>query len=696
MKSVLYPLAILWLAQPAVAQNPPVADIIPYKINVQEERRVDNYHWLRDDTRQNKTVLNYLAAENAFTASTSQKWRTLSTTLLDEMRARQSADHFSLPFEKGNYEYKTQWQPGADYPSLVRRANNSAQWQPVFDANKRRIVGGYYSLMSYAVSDDNRWLVIGEDLKGDGQATLSVLDMVNHHWQQTSLKNTSGNVVFAPDNQGFYYVENAVKTLTPDRVRYHALHASLQDITVYHESDGRFYTGIARSASDRYLMIIISGNDTSEARLLDLHHPHEKTVALRPRASGVEYYADHIHGQFYVRSNHQQQRFSLFHFTEPNQKWLPWFTAEDESEINDFTLLDNGIILTEKKAGNTVFTRLSYDKTQRASLNFPDKSYMARLGNNSNPHSNRFNYIYSSLNTPLGYYQWHLGTKKAQLIHQKKFNGVDLSRYETRYLEIPVRDGERVPVSLVWRSDRFQPGKNPLLAYGYGAYGISLDAAFSAPRVSLLDRGFVFALVHVRGGGEKGAAWYQQGKKQHKQNSFNDFVDAANALAQQGFADSARLYAMGGSAGGTLVAAAINQQPALFRAAVLQVPFVDVLNTLADSSLPLTQQEFAEWGNPAVASEYQTLRAWSPYDNLHPAAYPSMLITTGLHDSRVPYWEAAKYLARLRAVNRNPKAVQLLSTNMQAGHGGTSGRYSRLADTAEAFSFLLYIDNNEI
>ncbi len=696
MKFVLYSLAILSLVQPAAAQNPPQAKVIPHTTHFQGEQQVDNYHWLRDDTRKNSAVLDYLAAENAFTASSSEKWHRLSTTLNEEMRARQSTDHFSLPYEKGNYEYKTQWQPGADYPVLVRRAVNSAQWQPVFDANKRQHAGSYYSLVSYSVSDDNRWLVVGEDFTGDGQATLSVLDMVTQRWQPLSVKNTSGNVVFAPDNQGFYYVENAATTLTPDRVYYHALRANSPDTLIYHERDGRFYTGIARSASDRYLLIILSGNDTSEVRLLDLQNPNEKTLALRPRTRGVEYYADHIHGQFYVRSNHQQQRFSLFHFTAPNQQWQLWFSAEKEHEIEDFTLLDNGVILTEKVAGKSVFTRLNYDKTQQASLSFPDKSYMARLGNNSNPHSDRFNYIYSSLNTPLGYYQWNLRTNQSQLIHQKSFAGVDARRYTTRYVEISVRDGESVPVSLVWRSDRFQQGKNPLLAYGYGAYGISLDAAFSAPRVSLLDRGFVFALVHVRGGGEKGLAWYQQGKQSHKQNSFNDFVDATRGLVQQGFADPARLYAMGGSAGGTLVAGAINQDPQLFRAAVLQVPFVDVINTLADSSLPLTQQEFAEWGNPAVASDYQTLKAWSPYDNLRPAAYPSILVTSGLHDARVPYWEAAKYIAKLRAVNRNPRALQLLSTNMQAGHGGTAGRYSRLADSAQAFSFLLYIDNNEI
>ena len=566
----------------------------------------------------------------------------------------------------------------------------------MFDGNQRRDGNAYYAVLSYNVSDDNRWLAVAEDVKGDGQGRISLWDLQQQRWQAVTLADTSGDVVFAPDSHSLWYVENHPQTLTPYRVLQHQLGAKGADREIYREADGAFYVGIARSASDRWLLITASSNQSSEVQVLALDKPQAAPLSLAPRRPGVEVYADHIHDLFWLRSNRDSPGFALYTSEQSGGVWTPHAALPADGELDNFFLFDRWLVLAMRRNGKVSYQRSDYQGGQRETLRFPDASFMARSGNNPHSHSQQFNYLYAALDKPMGYWQWDLASNQTRRVHQKTVPGVDLSAYQSRYVEIDSRDGQKIPVSLIYRRDLFRPGHNPLLMYGYGAYGVSLDAAFSAPRTSLLDRGFVFALAHVRGGGEKGNDWYQQGKKGNKPNSFNDFIDASEGLVAQGFGDRSRLYAMGGSAGGLLVAAAINQAPTLFRAAVLQVPFVDVLNSISDASLPLTQGEYDEWGNPASAAEYRAIGGWSPYDNLRPQPYPSVLVTAGLHDSRVPYWEAAKYIARLRSVNRNPRAIQLLSTNLNAGHGGQSGRYARLDDTAQAFSFLIYIDNNKI
>ncbi|MEJ5178363.1 S9 family peptidase [Erwinia sp. MYb416] len=682
------------LAATEKSTSPPVAPVTAFSVTTHGDVRQDNYHWLRDDRRKAPAVMAYLAAENDYAAQQSRRWQTLTQTLYQEMSARQAQDNYAQPWQNNDVTWRSTFAQHANYPQLLRQKKGSDRWDVVLDARERSKGHAYYSLSRYAVSEDNRYLAIAEDTRGDGQNQISVLDIQRQQWLPQSLNNTSGEVVFSRDGHSLFYVVNHPQTLTPYRVMQHTLAGDRPDRLVYEERDESLFTGIARSASGEYLLILLSGNDTSEVQVLPLADADARPQRVRQRVNGQEYYLDHNNGQFTVRSNHADKHFGLYTFRQPGDEWQSLVAPDANSEIENFFLFDQWLVVARRVDGQTRLAKLALSSGEWQSLDFPDKSYMARPGTNSRAAAGVFNYLYSSLDKPLGYYQWDLRSNQTRLVHQKQLPGVDPRQYQSEFVSVIARDGQAIPVSLVYRKDLFNKGKNPLLVYGYGAYGISMDVAFSAPRLSLLDRGFVFAIAHVRGGGEKGIDWYLNGKKTHKQNSINDFNDAAQGLVAQGFGSAGRLYAMGGSAGGLLVAAAVNQAPKLFHAVVLQVPFVDVLNTMLDSSLPLTPQEFEEWGNPADASAYQAIKAWSPYDNLRAQPYPSMLVTSGLYDSRVPYWEAAKYMARLRAVNTRPNPLLLLTTNMQAGHGGHAGRYSRLKDSAQAFSFLIYSDNN--
>lgn len=671
---------------------PPRAEIRPTSQTTLNDTRVDNYAWLRDDSRRQVEVLDYLKQENAYTAAVSQAWQPLNQQIYQEMSARQADDRYLLPYRKNDYTYQSRYPDKANYPVIYRQKKGSTQWQKVIDANARSGASAYYSISGYAVSEDNRFIAVAEDFTGDGENQIALLDTQSGQWLADNIPYTSGAMVFSHDAKKIYYVLNQAQTLTPYRVMEHTLGQSQPDREIYREDDGRLFTGISRSASGEYLLITLSGNDTSEIRVLSLIDAHPTPRLMVKRVNGVEYYADHQAGRFYIRSNREAENFAIYTTEQPDGPWQLRVAPEPNTLIESFDLLDHWLVITQRGTNNSQFRKLDLRDGQWQTLQFPDASYMARQGNNSDGSSAVFNYLYSSLDKPLGYYQWDLATNTQRLVHQKNVADYQPEHYASKLIMVNSRDGQQIPVSLVWRKDRFRHGKNPLVVYGYGAYGMNLDAAFSAPRLSLLDRGFVFALAHVRGGGEKGIAWYQTGKLLHKQNSFNDFIDATQGLIAAGYGDPRRIYAMGGSAGGLLVAGAVNQATSLFAAVVLQVPFVDVLNTMLDSQLPLTQQEYAEWGNPATPEYYSLIKSYSPYDNLTEKAYPDMLVTTSLNDTRVPYWEAAKYVARLRAVNQRPQGLVLLNTNMHAGHGGHSGRYSRLQDSANAFSFLIFTD----
>ena len=680
---------------PSAQPVPPVAEKHPHILQMAGESRTDDYYWLRDDSRQNPKVLNYLRAENQYSARMMSGWAVLTETLYQEMRARQGEHTESVPYELHGYRYQQRYLPGKDYAQYLRQpVSGNAVWQTLVDASQRAAGHRYYQFGGLEISTDNQQMAVAEDTQGRRQYSISLRNLNTGVWQNDVLQNTSGNMQWSADGQYLFYIRNHPQTLMPYQVFRHKTGTPVsQDALVYEEKDGGFYLGLSRTASDDYLMIVSSGNTSSDVRLIPAGEPLAAPQLFAARRPGVEYYLDHYRGQFYIRSSLHSPHFGLYATPSAGSPWQTLVAPDDQRDLENFALFRHQLVLQVRSQGRVQLEMIGWKTGQTRNVTFDEDSYMAWLGSNPTPDTDKLRYGYSSMTTPTRIYEWDMSTGTRTLLQQKPVEGVDPAHYASQRVMITARDGVQVPVSLVYRKSLFRKGQNPLLAYGYGAYGMSMDPAFGASRISLLDRGFVFALIHVRGGGELGQQWYQQGKLENKANTFNDFIDATQALAQQGFGQPGHLYAMGGSAGGLLMGAVINQQPGLFHAVVAQVPFVDVLTTMSDPTLPLTEGEYEEWGNPAEPAAYQRIKSYSPYDNVHAAAYPNLLVTGGLFDSQVPYWEPAKWVARLRTMNQGSSVI-LLTTEMAAGHGGKSGRLNRLKNTAQEYSFIIQMDQN--
>ena len=680
---------------PSAQPVPPVAEKHPHILQMAGESRTDDYYWLRDDSRQNPKVLNYLRAENQYSARMMSGWAALTETLYQEMRARQGEHSESVPYELRGYRYQQRYLPGKDYAQYLRQpVSGNAVWQTLVDASQRAAGHRYYQFGGLEISTDNQQMAVAEDTQGRRQYSISLRNLNTGVWQNDVLQNTSGNMQWSADGQYLFYIRNHPQTLMPYQVFRHKTGTPVsQDALVYEEKDGGFYLGLSRTASDDYLMIVSSGNTSSDVRLIPAGEPLAAPQLFAARRPGVEYYLDHYRGQFYIRSSLHSPHFGLYATPSAGSPWQTLVAPDDQRDLENVALFRHQLVLQVRSQGRVQLEMIGWKTGQTRNVTFDEDSYMAWLGSNPTPDTDKLRYGYSSMTTPTRIYEWDMSTGTRTLLQQKPVEGVDPAHYASQRVMITARDGVQVPVSLVYRKSLFRKGQNPLLAYGYGAYGMSMDPAFGASRISLLDRGFVFALIHVRGGGELGQQWYQQGKLKNKANTFNDFIDATRALAQQGFGQPGHLYAMGGSAGGLLMGAVINQQPGLFHAVVAQVPFVDVLTTMSDPTLPLTEGEYEEWGNPAEPAAYQRIKSYSPYDNVHAAAYPNLLVTGGLFDSQVPYWEPAKWVARLRTMNQGSSVI-LLTTEMAAGHGGKSGRLNRLKNTAQEYSFIIQMDQN--
>ncbi len=675
------------------APQPPRAEIIPQPLTAQGETRVDNYYWLRDDSRQNKKVLAYLAEENRYTEQVMQPYQALRDRLYQEMLGRMSPEDRSVPYQLNGYRYQERIDAGKEFAVYQRQAvGGDTAWQTLLDANQRAQEQDYYRVGGLAISGDNRRLAVAEDIQGRRQYRISLRDLTSGVWAEEMIENTSGNVVWANDGNTLFYVRNHPQTLLPYQVYRHQFGTPVSaDKLVYQENDGAFYLSLDRSSSRQYVIITISGNTTSEVRLIDANQPQSQVQLFTARQVGREYYLDHFRGEFYLRSNHQSVHFGLYHTAAADRQWQILIAPQETCELESFALFRDWLVVKERREGLVHLRQIGWKNGEQRSIPFDDASYMAWLGFNPEPQSDRLRYGYSAMTTPTSTYEWDLNSGKRELLKQQEVKGVDPSLYHSERLWITARDGVKVPVSLVYNSAKFKPGNSPLLVYGYGAYGMSMDPAFSANRISLLDRGFVYALIHVRGGGELGQNWYQQGKLTNKLNTFNDFIDATQVLINQGYGQPGRVYAMGSSAGGLLVGAVINQAPQLYNAVVAQVPFVDVLTTMLDDSIPLTTGEYDEWGNPNLPQPYALIRSYSPYDNVRAQHYPNLLVTSGLYDSQVQYWEPAKWVAKLRRFQQGD-GVLLLATDMTAGHGGKSGRLSRLENSALEYSFILAMD----
>jgi oligopeptidase B (EC:3.4.21.83). Serine peptidase. MEROPS family S09A len=462
-----------------------------------------------------------------------------------------------------------------------------------------------------------------------------------------------------------------------------------QDTLVYEEKDDTFYVSLHKTSSKHYVVIALSSATTSEMRLLDAELPDAEPIVFLPRRKDHEYSIDHFQHHFYIRSNREGKNFGLYRSNVRDEKqWKTLIPARDDVMLESFTLFTDWLVLEERQHGLTSLRQINRHTHEESGIAFDDPAYVTWVAYNPEPETSRLRYGYSSMTTPDTLFELDMDTGERRVLKQQEVKGFDGSRYQSEHLWITARDGVEVPVSLVYHREHFRKGKNPLLVYGYGSYGASMDADFSGSRLSLLDRGFVYAIAHVRGGGELGQQWYEDGKFLKKMNTFNDYLDVTDALLAQGYGDAKLCYGMGGSAGGMLMGTAINLRPELFHGVVAQVPFVDVVTTMLDESIPLTTGEFEEWGNPQDETYYHYMKSYSPYDNVQPMAYPHLLVTTGLHDSQVQYWEPAKWVAKLREQKVDDNLL-LLCTDMDSGHGGKSGRFKSYEGVALEFTFLI-------
>jgi oligopeptidase B len=673
--------------------KPPIAKKIPFDMTLHGETRTDNYYWLRDDKREDPAVLDYLKAENAYGKEIMQSQQALQETVLKEIIDRIPQRDHSVPYVRKGYRYQSRYEEGNEYAIYTRQPEETTtpdRWDVLLDGNLRAKNSDFYTLGGVGITGDNKTMAVAEDFLSRRQYGIRFCNLETGDWYEDVLENVSSSLTWASDNRTLYYVKKDEQTLLPYQVWRHTLGTPVQDDQlVYEELDDTFYVGVHKTTSEDYILISLSSSTTSEVLLLDAADPNAEPQLFCPRRKDHEYGVDHYQHQFYVRSNREGKNFGLYRtaaFAE--DKWQTLIPPRPDVVLEDFSLFRDWLVVEEREGGLTSLRQIHWLTGKESGIAFDDPAYVTWLSYNPSPETSKIRYGYSSMTMPDTLFELDLDSGERKVLKQAEVKGFDGSNYRSERHWITARDGVEVPVSLVYHRDHYQPGKNPLLVYGYGSYGSSMDADFSASRLSLLDRGFVFALTHIRGGGELGQQWYDDGRLLNKMNTFNDFIDLTDALVAQGYGHPDKLYAMGGSAGGLLMGAVINMAPDRFHGVVAQVPFVDVVTTMLDESIPLTTGEYDEWGNPAEEQYYRYIRQYSPYDCVTAQAYPHLLITTGLHDSQVQYWEPAKWVAKLREVKTDDNLL-MICTDMDSGHGGKSGRFKAYEGVALEYTFLI-------
>jgi oligopeptidase B len=679
--------------------GPPVAERRHTERVVHGHKLVDDYAWLRE--KDNPEVLSYLEAENAYCAAAMAGTEGLQKQLYDEMLSHIQETDVSVPFRDGAWWYYSRTEQGKQYEIYCRKSGTAEEPQGeeeiVLDVNVLAEGESFMALGALAISDDGNLLAYSMDNRGFRQYTLRVKDLRTGQLLQERAERV-GSLVWAADNRTLFYTVEDEEQKRQFQLYRHVLGAPhAEDELVYEESDERFNIGAGKTRDDEYLILESASHTTTENRYLRADHPRGTWTLIEPRRDDIEYYIDHRYGQLYIRVNDTGRNFRLVTApleTPGHEHWTERIPHREETMLEEVDLFAGHAVVWERtKALQHVrvrpFEGRGPEMDEGREISFPEPVYSVH------PHSNRvfdtakYRYAYQSLVTPSSVFEYDVATGEQKLLKQVPVpGGFDRTRYDSERIFVAAPDGVEIPVSLVWRTDRRQPGGNPLWVYGYGSYGYALPIGFNSSRLSLLDRGVVLAWAHVRGGGDLGKPWHDAGRLMHKRNTFSDFIAATETLVSRGYGARDRVAAEGGSAGGLLMGAITNIRPDLYRAIVSHVPFVDVMNTMLDPSLPLTVPEYEEWGDPNKKAAFEYMLTYSPYDNLQPGAYPAMLVKTSLFDSQVMYWEPAKYVAHLRTLKSDVRPL-LLHTNLTAGHGGASGRYDYLKEIALDYAFLL-------
>lgn len=674
----------------------PVAEKIPHEMNLHGVQRNDDYYWMRDDDRKDPKVIAHLEAENSYKKAQFAPFESLQQTLFDELVGRLDKDESSVPYLWHTHWYSRRYQQGFEYPIIARSKVLGETETILLDVNVRAEGQDFYGLGGVTVSPDESMLAFGEDLLSRRMYKIYFKSIESGEFLKDTLEGTDGRLVWANDNQHVFYIKKDPQTLLGNQVFRHQLGTEqAQDVLVYEELDDTYYISLGQSLDETRIVLHHESTITSEVSVLDANTPLGQFVPLLAREEGHEYSVAKLGDEYYIVTNWLAENFRLMKVNESEfadkRQWQQVIAADDDVRIEDILLLKDFLIVQTRVNGLSHIEVRPFGEQSTYHLAFNDPAYVVGLDVNASQLSDKLRVYYSSPTTPESIYEYDLTSPSTRvLLKQEKVLGqFDSELYQAERLFINARDGVKVPVTLVYRKDTFtKDGTNPLYQYGYGAYGHTIEPDFDSSALSLLDRGVVYAIAHVRGGEMLGRPWYDNGRMLNKQNSFNDFVDVTKALTEQGYADSKRVVAAGGSAGGLLMGSVINQAPELYFAVASHVPFVDIVTTMLDESIPLTTNEYDEWGNPNEKAYFDYMLSYSPYDQITRQDYPHLLVTTGLHDSQVQYFEPAKWVAKLRDYKTDDNQL-LFHIDMEAGHGGKSGRYRRYQDTAQEYAFFL-------
>ena len=677
--------------------SPPVADVVPYQHKIHDHIRIDPYYWLNQ--RDNPEVLDYLDRENDYYQKMTTHTQAFQEELYKEMRARIKENDSSVPYFYNGYWYITRFEEGEDYPVYVRKKEVlTATEEILFDCNEMAKGLDYFQLVGISVSPDNTKVAFGVDTVSRRHYTIKVKDLERGEILKTKIENTTGDSVWAADNASLFYNKKDEQTLRSEAVYKHHIYVPEQeDQLVYNEADETYAVYVSASKSRKYIFISSHSTTTSEHRFIKSDQPEAAFKVVHPRTSGLEYNVAHFGDHFYIHTNlNEATNFQIMRTTvdQTNSEfWEPLLPHREDVLIEDIELFDQYWVVNERENGLSRLRIMRWDDTADYYLPIEEETYSLNVSFNPEFRSNQLRYVLNSLTTPSSVIEFDMASQQKTILKTQEVLGGDFdpSHYVSKRLWADARDGSKIPISLVHHKDSQLSQTTPILQYAYGSYGHTIDPSFSSNRLSLLDRGFAFAIVHIRGGEYLGRDWYENGKLLKKKNTFYDFIDCSKFLIEQKYTSPEHLYANGGSAGGLLMGVVINLAPDFYNGVIADVPFVDVVTTMLDDTIPLTTSEYDEWGNPNKKEYYDYMLSYSPYDQVKTQDYPHLLVTSGLYDSQVQYFEPTKWVARLRA-NKTDQNLLFLDTNMKAGHSGASGRFDSLKELAKKFAFIIDLE----
>ena len=672
---------------------PPTCDKQPHTLTIHNDERIDNYYWLND--RENPKVIDYLKNENEYTSHELRGTEKLQEDLYKELKNRIKKDDSSVPYEWHGYTYWREFKKGKEYPKYWRKKNEKNTDELLIDCNLLADHHDYFDFGDYDIAKNNKLMAYSIDTLSRRIYQIKIKNLETGKHFKEVLENTTGSVTWADDETIFYAVQDK-ETLRSYQIYAHRIGTKQdEDVLIYEEKDETYSCYVYKSKSEKYIIINSSSTLSDEYRLIDAEKPFSKPVIFQKRERGLEYSLYHHPNGFYILTNQDHENFSI-KFCNNNhtekENWETIIEGSNDTLIEGIDIFNSHMVVSERSNGLVNLKVVDLDSLKTHLIPFNEPTYVVQTTTNINLDSKKIRFFYTSLVNPGSVYEYDLETNETSTLKVREVLGeYNEADYVSKRLWVEVRDGTKVPVSLVHKKGISFDGSNPTLLYAYGSYGYSMDATFSSNRLSLLNRGFVFAIAHIRGGEEMGRSWYENGKLLKKKNTFYDFIDCSKSLIEEGYCSSNNLYAAGGSAGGLLMGAVINMEPDLYNGVIAHVPFVDVVTTMLDESIPLTTGEYDEWGNPNSEEYYHYMKSYSPYDNIDKKDYPNLLVTTGLHDSQVQYWEPAKWVAKLRELKTDDRLL-LLKTNMSAGHGGASGRFEYLKEIALDYAFLMHLE----